>query len=74
MAKRSVDPWRKGLHSEGLGVHPKQVKEAERLAKERGVPTHYDEMARPVFTSRKHRRDFLKAFHFHDRDGGYGDG
>lgn len=62
------------LHSEALAVHSKLVKQQAEKARARGVPTEFDRAGRPVFTSRRHRRDYLRAFGCHDRSGGYGDG
>lgn len=61
------------MTSEAAAVHPKQVVEATRGAAERGVPTHFDRLGRPVFTSRAHRKAYLKAYGFRDNNGGYGD-
>lgn len=59
--------------SEGLSVHPNQVKEAEESAKRRGVPTQFLPDGRPIMTSRAHQKKYLRAYGFHNRDGGYGD-
>lgn len=67
------DPWRKGLRSEALAVHPDQIAEAREHDKEHGCSVPYDKWGRPVFHSRKKRRDYLKAHGFHDKDGGYSD-
>lgn len=62
------------MASEGAAVHPLQVGEAVESAKKRGVPTEFTSDGRPIFTGRDHRRRYLKAYAFHDRDGGFGDG
>lgn len=67
-------PWSRPIHSEGAAVHPDQIPEAVEDAKRCGVPTEFDSIGCPIFTSRKHRRDYLKVYGFHDRNGGYGDG
>lgn len=59
--------------SEGLSVHPRQVAEATESAKRRGVPTEFLPDGRPVMRSRAHQKAYLKAYNFHNRDGGYGD-
>lgn len=71
-AGASLVGW-KPIHSEALAVHPKQIKEAEESAKRRGVPTEFNRMGQPVFRTRKHRKEYLKAYGYHDNDGGYGD-
>jgi hypothetical protein len=69
----SLVGW-KPLRSEAMAVHPKQIKEAEESAKRKGVPTEFDTMGRPEFVSREHRKRYMRAYGFHDNDGGYGDG
>jgi hypothetical protein len=64
----------KPLSSEAAAVHPDQIEEAREDARRLGVPTEFDPEGRPIFTSRSHRRAYLRAYGFHDRDGGYGDG
>lgn len=64
----------KPLASESYAYHPKQIKEAEAFLKSRDCPTEIDPTGRPLFTSRSHRRRFLKVNRAHDNDGGYGDG
>jgi hypothetical protein len=57
-----------------LGVLPNQVEEAESHARDLGVPTQYDrETGACIFRDREHRRKFLKANKWRDRDGGYSD-
>lgn len=61
------------LFSDAMGVHPAQIPEMRRLARQRGVPTEFTKDGRAVLTSRGHRKDFGEAFGFFDKDGGYGD-
>lgn len=61
------------LNSEALSVHPDQAKEAEADATKKGVPTHFDATGTPEFTTRAHRKEYLRRYGFHDNDGGYGD-
>ena len=56
-----------------LKVHPKQVQEAIASAKKRGVPTEFDRTGKPLFTSRAHKKAYLKAYGYVNFDGGYGD-
>ena len=64
----------KPIVSNSAGVHPSQVEQARESAKKRGVPTDFDSKGRPIFTSRKHRKDYCeKVRGLHDMDGSYGD-
>lgn len=69
--RKVADPW--PLYSEAVGVHPEQKVEAEQAAVKAGVPTQFTEDGRAVFTSRSHRRTYLRAFGLRDNDGGYSD-
>lgn len=63
-----------GLHSDAAGVHPDQAKEAYDHSVAAGVPTQFDrETGCAIFTSRAHRKKYLRAVGLHDRNGGYGD-
>lgn len=59
--------------SDALAVHPTQVAEAVADAKKKGVPTSFEADGRPIITSRAHQKAYLKAYGFHNRDGGFGD-
>lgn len=59
--------------SEAVAVHPNQRAEAHADAIKKGVPTDFDQLGRPVFTDRGHRKKYMKAYGVHDRNGGYGD-
>jgi hypothetical protein len=61
------------LESEAMGVHPDQIPEMKRLAKEHGVPTDFTPDGRAILRSRGHRKKFAETFGFWDRNGGYGD-
>lgn len=63
----------KPILSDALAVHPKQVQEAMEDAKRKGVPTEFLPDGRPVLRTRQHRKEYLKAYGFHDKRGGYGD-
>lgn len=65
--------WQKPIVSDALGVHPEQVEEATADAKAKGVPTEFLPDGRPLLVSRQHRKEYLRAYGFHDRAGGYGD-
>ncbi len=65
-------PW-KPLHSEAMGVHPSQRKEAEQNAYDKGVPTEFDHTGCPIFRDRIHRTRFCKAYRMVDLDAGYSD-
>lgn len=61
--------------SDAVGVHPDQIPEARRVAREQGVPTDFNEDGRVVFRSRAHRKKYIERCvpGVHDLDGGYGD-
>jgi hypothetical protein len=71
--------WQRPLVSNAAGVHRKQRQEAIEHVRSKGVPTDFTADGRPVFTSRAHRKAYLKtrrneAGHVMvDHDGGYGD-
>ena len=62
------------MKSDAAGVHPSQAKEFTEHSHNMGVTTEFDKTTgQAVFTSRKHRADYLKTMGMHDRNGGYGD-
>lgn len=63
----------KHLESLGMGVHPSQIKEAEKIAAGAGVHTKYTRDGRAIMVSRSHRKKHMEVFGFHDKDAGYGD-
>ena len=65
--------WNKPILSDGLAVVPKRIKEAEAKCLKHGVPTDFTTDGRPVLRTRAHRKAYLKAYGYHDNDGGYGD-
>lgn len=70
-------PPRKGwpLVSEAAAVHPSQIQEARDHNARSGVrPTQYRGDGSPILQDRAHRREYMKAWGIHDRNGGYGDG
>lgn len=75
----ATEAWRKGLRSDAMGVLASQVAKAESLDKALGAPpVEYEKTkdgrhARPVFRSRRQRRDWCRAHNVVDHDGGYGD-
>lgn len=66
------DLWR-AHKSDALAVHPNQIKEATEDARKKGVPTDFSEDGRPIFTSRRHLRDYCVAYGFYNRGAGYSD-
>lgn len=60
-------------HSTAAGVMPSQIAEAQAASVKAGVPTQFTADGEAIFTSRKHRRDYLKSVGMHDRDAGYSD-
>lgn len=59
--------------SSSCGVSKSQIKQAEAHSRKVGVPTHYNERGDPMFTSRTHQNDFLKATGRRNNDPGWGD-
>lgn len=72
MGPEALIGW-KPVISDALAVHPRQVQEATENAKAKGVPTDFLPDGRPILTSRSHRKAYLRAYGFHDNNGGYGD-
>jgi hypothetical protein len=60
------------IKSEGAAVHPKQRNEAIAHAKKIGIPTYFDRVGRPVFTSQAHQTKYLKAIGMFNKDGNSG--
>ena len=69
--QRRANTW--PLASDAMGVHPDQIEEFTKDARERGVPIEFDRLARPIFTGPRHRRDYCRAYGVHDLNGGYSD-
>lgn len=62
------------LVSLSLSCHPESAGEYNSAAKELGLTgIEWDRQGRCLITSRKSRREWLRANHQHDGDGGYGD-
>lgn len=61
------------MKSEALAVQPKQIEQARDRAKRHGIPTDFDTFGRPIFTSRGHRKEYMRMEGVHDNHGGYGD-
>lgn len=64
--------WRP-LASDALAVHASQVVEAAEDAKNKKVPTDFTKDGRPIFRTREHRKEYMRAYGYFDRSGGYGD-
>lgn len=56
------------MASYAVGVGASQVPEQMKADKKAGVPTEYTESGDPIFTSRGHRKKYLKHVGFHDRN------
>ena len=72
MSSKSISekrPWT----SHSLGVHPKDVKEANEVAKHHGFRHRYNEKGHPECHSNAARRDATKMGISIDYDGGYSD-
>jgi hypothetical protein len=57
------------MKPDGSGVHPKDVQAAIAHAKKHGVPTHFDGLGRPHYTSLRHQTDHLRTIGMHNKDG-----
>jgi hypothetical protein len=58
-----------------MGCHPTQAAAFNERARKMGVTgVSWDSRGHCLITSRKARRDYMKAIGLHDNDGGYGDG
>jgi len=55
------------------GVHPDQIPEAIQKAKRHGIDMEFHPDGRAKYTSRKHRKDYLRSIGLFDRSAGYGD-
>ncbi len=69
---RGTAPGGWPMESNALALHPDQVPEQARRAREAGVPTDF-KAGRPVLTDRSHRKRYCKFVGVRDNDGGYGD-
>jgi len=61
------------MESYAAGGHPDDAKANEKIARDKGVPTHFSKDGDPIFTSRSHRKKFLQAHELIDRNAGYSD-
>jgi hypothetical protein len=68
-ARVTVGALWKDFRSDGAAVDPSESAMMIEECARRGVPTHHDEQGRPVFTSKEHRRKYLKLRGFHDKSG-----
>jgi hypothetical protein len=59
----------RNFFSDALAVHPERIPDAVKAANDRGVPTEFEpQFGRPQFRDSGHRRRYLKAFGYHDRN------
>lgn len=70
-AAHSPGAW--PMLSEAMGVQPDQIAEAATHARENGVPTDFTPDGRVIVRDRKHRKQLLKLYGYHDNHAGYGD-
>ena len=56
------------IKSVALAVHSSQVGEAQADSAKKGVPTEFTSGGRPILRDASHRRKYLKAYGFHDRN------
>jgi hypothetical protein len=66
--------WPMACVGAGVCTRKQALKEIER-ARKAGVSIEFTDEATPraIFTSRAHRKEYLKFRHLRDQDGGYGD-
>ena len=55
------------IHSDAMGVHPKDVAAEAAFVRKAGVPTQFDGKGRPILESRAHRRKYMKALGVSDK-------
>jgi len=60
--------WDEPLLSNAAGVHPEQVVEERKVARERGIPVDYLPDGRAVFKSHASRRKALRMMGLVDKD------
>ena len=56
------------IKSVALAVHSKQVKTAQEHSVKMGVPTEFTKSGRPILRDAAHRKAYLKAYGYHDRN------
>jgi len=61
------------LHSDAMGVHPSQAKQAYEESVKIGVPTSFDKLGRAIFESRSHRKKYCERMGYYDKNAGYSD-
>jgi len=61
------------LHSDAMGVNPKQIPEAMANAKKHGVPLEFTSEGEAIFTSARHRKAYCEKFGYVDNNAGYAD-
>lgn len=59
--------------SQALKVRPHQVQDAIADARKKGVETEFTKKGLPMFTSRRHKQRYLRAYGYVNQDAGYGD-
>lgn len=59
------------MRCEASAISPDQIPEMREWNAKRGISVDYDRLGRPEFRDRTHRSKCLKAWGYHDRDGGY---
>ncbi len=57
----------KPLKSDALAVHFTQVEKARESAKRKGVPVEFTKDGRPIFTSSRQYRNYMRAYKFRSR-------
>ena len=61
--------WLKPVHSDALGVHTDDIKEAHEDARKKGLATEFDGSGRPIFHNSREKQAYCRAYGFFDRKG-----
>lgn len=69
--RHSAGKW--PMESVAAGVSAEQVPEMVAFDRQNGVPTEYSQDGNPIFTSKTHRKKYLRAHGMYDRNAGYSD-
>jgi hypothetical protein len=57
------------MKSDAMAVHPTQIDLARKLDRDRGAPpTDYTVGGRPILLSERHKRAYIKAHGYHDKN------
>jgi hypothetical protein len=69
--RREIAQW--PIHSESAAVNLEDVAEVKENLAKHGVHTDFDELGRPIFRDRAHRKAHCRLVGLYDKDASYGD-